>query len=144
MPSWVLNVNRPGFSLMSASDMVWICPFTIKTKLYGVITTSTREELRLYDRNGQMLALKSTSDKMPDLIKQIYYWAPWAVVGAEPAMEARFGKNKGWFKKHPPKADLLKSIDDRRAQVMAAWAEHARQAAAAPAPAAGTGTGAAG
>ena len=129
LPSWVLNVKRPGFSLMSAADVAWICPYTIKKKLYGVITTSTREEIHLFDRNGQTLTIATTTDKMLDMLKEIYYWAPWAVVGADPAMEARFGKKKGWFKKHPPKADLLKTIDDRRAQIMAAQADYVRQQA---------------
>jgi hypothetical protein len=39
LPSWlVIGASMP----ISASGAVWIPPYAIKTKLYGVITTSTR------------------------------------------------------------------------------------------------------
>jgi hypothetical protein len=139
LPSWLLNVNQNSFAIMSDRDLIWAAPYAIKKKLYGVITTSTSDIVLLVDRNGQKFEFKIPEPDIRDFLIAIYRWAPWAVVGNDPDMEARFGKNgrKGFarFKKAPSKAELIKGVDDRRAQIHAEWAANARaQAAAAPNP----------
>ena len=141
LPSWLISASQSGFSLMSAADVIWAAPYIIKKKLYGVITTSTRYEVRLMTRTGQTISVAQKDENAQALLTDLYHWAPWAVVGSNPAMEARFAKTTGWrwFKNRknslPTRTELLKAIDDRRAQIDIARAEYARQVAASAAAA---------
>ena len=38
---------------MSDRDLIWAAPYSIKKKLYVIITTSTSDVVMLVDRNGQ-------------------------------------------------------------------------------------------
>jgi hypothetical protein len=140
LPSWLLNVNQNSFAMMSDRDLIWAVPYSIKKKLYGVITTSSSDVVMLVDRNGEKFDFKIPEADIRDFLIAIYRWAPWAVVGTDADMEARFGKNgrKGFarFKKTPSKTELIKGVDDRRAQIHAEWAANAgaQAAAAAAAP----------
>ena len=136
LPSWLLNVGGNSFSVLARDDLVWAAPYVIKRKLYGLITTSTRNEVILIDRNGQRLEVGMPENQVKDFLIAMYHWAPWITVGNDDAMEARFGK-KGRgifsrFKATPSREELIKTIDERRAQVRDIWAAQANQP---PAPA---------
>ena len=152
LPTWLLNVTKNSFSVMSSSDVVWVAPYTVTKKLYSIIPLSKSHEVRVIDRAGRIIALGVQEARFQEVLTAFYHWAPWAVVGSDPAMDARFGQKKGWralsgfSKSTPSKTDLIKSIDKRREEIFANWAAQARagedasaQASSAQPPASATG-----
>jgi hypothetical protein len=133
LPSWLLiGASTP----ISASDVVWITPYVIKRKLYGVITTSTRYAIYVACRNGQKALLLRHQHGKPaqqearvnEWLVALKRWAPWAVFGSDNTMEARFGWDRGarWRAlsgrrpvRRTTKAEIIAMVDKRRDQIFA-------------------------
>ncbi len=134
LPNWLLNVGQSSFSVFGAHDVIWAAPYMVKKKLYGVITTSSKEQVMVVTRTGQKLDFKVDAETSHELLVALYRWAPWAVIGNDDAMEARFGKRGrglfGRFKNTPSRAALVQMVDERRAQFLAEVAAHIKQTAA--------------
>lgn len=133
-PSWLLNVSRGNFSVMSAQDVVWVAPYTITKKLYSVVPLSKRDVVHIVSRSGETIEVLTKAEGVRDLLISLYHWAPWAVVGTDEAMAARFGKSTGWLKKwrskHPSRDELIAAADQRRRDILAHWAAQAAAPAA--------------
>jgi hypothetical protein len=128
LPSWLVNVTQNSFSLMSASDVIWVVPYTVRRKLYSLIPLSKTHQIHVVSRTGQTLSLQVPEDRVRDALTTFYRWAPWAVIGSDPGMDARFGKTNSWrsltrlFSLKPSRAELVKAVDQRREQILAARA----------------------
>jgi hypothetical protein len=135
LPSWLVSITPRSFSLMSASDVVWVAPYQVTRRLYSVIPISRSHQLRIVSRNRETVALQMPRERIGDVLTTLAHWAPWAVIGPDRAMEARFCKAKGWpamtrlVGRVPSRADLIAAVDRRREQIMAM---RAAQSGAAP------------
>jgi hypothetical protein len=136
LPSWLVSVTPSSFSLMSASDVVWVAPYKVTRKLYAVIPISKSHQIQIMSRGGQSVALQVTQERIGDVLTTLSRWAPWAVIGPDRAMEARFGKATGWgalrrlFGNMPSRAELIAAVDGRREHILAVRA--AQSGAASP------------
>ena len=45
LPSWLVSVSSNTFSLMSASDVVWVAPYKVTRRLYSVIPVSRSHQI---------------------------------------------------------------------------------------------------
>jgi hypothetical protein len=131
LPTWLVNVSQNSFSLMSSSDVVWVAPYTVTQKLFSVIPTSKKQVVLVVSRTRQTVAFQVPDGRLQEVLTIFYHWAPWAVIGPEPAMEARFLKTGGWrsitglFSTKPSRAELIAAVDKRREQILAMSAAQA-------------------
>src|SRR5262245_55655580 len=113
LPSWLVSVTQSSFSLLSASDVVWVTPYKVTRRLYSVIPISRSHQVHVVSRTRQSVALQVPQDRVGDVLRTLHHWAPWAVVGPDPTMEARFGKATAWsgmrrlFSRKPSRAQLI-------------------------------------
>jgi hypothetical protein len=132
LPRWFVNVTGNKATLISADDVVYIAPYIQSNKTFG-FTTSKSNFISIISRTGTSVDLAVRDDAVSGLLQELYYWAPWAVVGSDPDMEQYFGKNSGGLKRifisGAPKADLLKAVDARRAEVARLRREYAEKQA---------------
>jgi len=124
LPSWIVNVARNNFSLMSSSDVVWVVPYIVTQKLYAVIPLSKKHAVHVVSRTQQTVALQVPESGVQEVLEIFYQWAPWAVIGTDPAMEARFGKHRKsivrrLFSSQLSRAELIAAVDKRREQFLA-------------------------
>ena len=131
LPTWLINDTRSSFSLMSSSDVIWVYPYASTRRLFSVIPLSTTHGVCVISRTGQTVTLGAAENRLQDVLTTFYRWAPWAVIGPDPAMEARFRRGWAWrwtiglFSSKPSRAELLDAVDKRRAQILAFWAAQA-------------------
>jgi hypothetical protein len=137
LPSWLVSIGRNNFSLLSSSDVVWVAPYIVTRKLYSVIPLSKKHSVRVFGRANQVMALEMPESSVQEVLKIFYQWAPWAVIGVDPAMHARFGTGRTslarLFSKQPSRAELIAAIDKRREQFLATRAMQMSGAGAGPA-----------
>ena len=58
LPSWLVSVSSNTFSLMSASDVVWVASYKVTRRLYSVIPVSRSHQIQVVSRNKQSVALQ--------------------------------------------------------------------------------------
>jgi hypothetical protein len=116
LPSWLI-VNR--LVLMSTEDVIWIVPYTVSTRQFG-IKTAERHQLNVVDRFGRHILFRPTD--LNAGLRQIFSRAPWAVVGPDTQMERAFGKTRrnlfAWLKGRRNRAELVRSVDARRLAIL--------------------------
>jgi hypothetical protein len=137
LPSWLVSVGRNNFSLLSSSDVVWVAPYVVTQKLYAVIPLSKKHTVRVFGRAHQVVVFEAPESGVQEVLKIFYQWAPWAVIGADPAMHARFGTARTslarLFSRQPSRAELIAAIDKRREQFLAMRAAQMGRTGAGPA-----------
>jgi hypothetical protein len=130
LPGWLISIKSNSFDPMSADDIVWIAPYTRKTKLYGVITTSKQQLVKVFDRHRRAITLQVREDEVAGMLKRLHHLAPWAIVGGDAQVVRIFGSRGLWGAMHTAKrAELIEAVDKRRREIHAIWAEHAKQRA---------------
>jgi hypothetical protein len=119
LPSWLVYVTPFSFSLTSASDVIWVAPYIVTGKLYGVIPVSRRHQLHIVSRNGRKLSLPILETRIPEALAAYRRWAPWAVIGPDKTMEEYFGRSGSWHTGPRAKAEVIAMIDKRREEILA-------------------------
>jgi len=137
LPLWLVSIGGNTFSLLSSSDVVWVAPYVVTERFYGIIPLSKKHIVRVFGRARQVVAIEAPESSVQEVLKIFYQWAPWAVIGADPAMHARFGTARTalaqLFSKQPSRAALIAAIDKRREQFLAMRAGQVGRAGAGPA-----------
>jgi hypothetical protein len=122
LPSWIIGAK---LSVMSSSDVIWVAPYVVVTKLYGMVAVSVSKQhtVRVISRTGQTVQFQAPAGSAGEVLTIFHQWAPWAVIGADPAMETRFGPRRKFlvrlFSRHPSRAKLIAAVDKRREQFLA-------------------------
>src|SRR5262245_15022545 len=122
LPSWLVTVNQNTFSLVSSSDVLWVAPYVFRRKLFSLVPLSKEHAVLVFSRTGPTVKLSVAQEKVQELLAAFYRWSPWAVIGPDEAMAARFGKSslKRWFSSGPSRAELIAAVDKRREAILSA------------------------
>jgi len=127
LPSWLVNVTP--FYVISSSDVIWVAPYTNTPKLYAFIPMSKLHDIRVVTRMGRAVMLPIAENRVQEMLPILYRWAPWAVLGADEAMEIGFGRRRGLmarlFSSREYRANLVDVVDKRREQIFAMRAAQA-------------------
>src|SRR5262245_2409342 len=124
LPSWLVAVNQNAFSLISSSDVIWVAPYIFTRKLFSLVPISKKHAVLVFSRTGPTVKLAVPAANLEEVLGAFYRWAPWAVIGPNEAMAARFNTGmisfKRWFSSSPSRAELIAAVDKRREQILAA------------------------
>jgi len=127
--SWLVTVNQNTFSLISSSDVLWVAPYVFRRKLFSLIPLGKTHAVLVFSRTGPTVKLSVPEAKLHEVLGAFYRWAPWAVIGSNDDMAARFGSGansiKRWFSSGPSRKDLIAAVDKRREQMLSASAADA-------------------
>jgi hypothetical protein len=123
-PTWLVVFQWRGPQLTSLQDVMWVAPF-LKGK---------QDIVRVVSRDGKVVDLNVQPDNVLNLLRAFHHWAPWAVIGTDPAFEAHFNKKSGVFAaikrqfaaKQASKGELIRDCDARRAMFLAEQARAAQ------------------
>jgi hypothetical protein len=113
LPSWLAHVTPFSFSLISASDVIWVGPGRI------VSIGGQRNEILIVTRYWRKHSVLTPANLIPDRLAAFHRWAPWAVIGADETMKASFGRPGWWLTGSKAKARLIAMIDKRREEILA-------------------------
>jgi hypothetical protein len=111
LPSWLVKVTPFSFSVLSASDVIWVGPGKI------VSVAGRRVEILIVDRNGRKHSVPMPANLIPEKLLAFARWAPWAVIGADETMNAHFGR-RGAMTGPKARARLVAAIDKRRGEIL--------------------------
>jgi hypothetical protein len=117
LPSWLVYVTPLSFTLISASDVIWMGPGKIVSAWRRA---GLKNEILIVTRNGRMKhSIRTSASLIPDRLAALHRWAPWAVIGADETMKESFGRAGWWLAGSKTKDQIVATIDRRRDGILA-------------------------
>jgi len=124
LPSWLVTVNQNAFSLVSSTDVLWVAPYVFRHKLFSLVPLGNTHAVLVFSRTGPTVKRTVPEAKLHEALGAFYRWAPWAVIGPNEAMAARFVSGasslKRWFSSGLSRTELIAAVDRRREQLLSA------------------------